>query len=223
MTQSYGVTAKGMLDQIATANEETGSLLSDDEVKELRDGIQSSIREAMPAPMAFADWIADVTRLVAESGVAPAWMTPSGSYITPGQHRSYSTYGRQSVKLCGRRTDLPNFAKPEGINVGKHVSGSIANMIHSLDGDCLHLTVCKLLDEGVTDIIMIHDSFSVLSGDAEVLARVLREVHAEVYAADVLESIYLGFQQQTDVVLPQPPALGALEVSDVLTSTFFFS
>jgi DNA-directed RNA polymerase len=83
--------------------------------------------------------------------------------------------------------------------------------------------VCKLLDEGVTDIIMIHDSFSVLSGDAEVLARVLREVHAEVYAADVLESIYLGFQQQTDVVLPQPPALGALDVSDVLTSTFFFS
>jgi DNA-directed RNA polymerase len=223
MTQSYGVTAKGMLDQIAKANEETGSLLSDDEVKELRDGIQSSIRESMPAPMAFADWIADVTRLVAESGVAPAWMTPSGSYIAPGKHKNYSTYGKQSVVLCGRKTTLPNFAKPQGVNVGKHVSGSIANMIHSLDADALHMTVCKLLEEGVKDILMVHDSYAVMSGDADVLARVLREVHAEMYTADVLESLFLGFQQQTDVVLPRPPAMGDLDVADVLTSPYFFS
>jgi DNA-directed RNA polymerase len=223
MTQSYGVTAKGMLDQIATANSETGSLLSDDEVKDLRDAIQSSIRDMMPAPTAFADWIAEVTRLVAESGTAPSWITPSGSYITPAKHKDYSTYGSQSVKLCGRRTTLPNFAKPTGIKVGKHVSGSIANMIHSLDADALHMTVCKLLDAGITDIIMIHDSYGCLSGDAEVLARVLREVHAEVYSADVLGQLHQNFQSLTTVELPLPPAFGDLEVSDVLTSTFFFS
>ena len=223
MTVPYGVTAKGMLDQIVEANDETGGLLSDEEVKAFRDAIQSSIRDLMPAPMAFADWIVAVTRLIAEDDVEPTWITPSGSFLSPARHKDYSTYGRQQVKLCGRKTTLPNFAKPEGINVGKHVSGSIANMIHSLDADCLHLTVCKLLDAGVTDIIMIHDSYSVLSGDAEVLARVLREVHAEVYGADVLGQLHQHLQSLTDVELPSPPALGDLDVADVLTSDYFFS
>jgi DNA-directed RNA polymerase len=71
---------------------------------------------------------------------------------------------------------------------------------------------------------MVHDSFGVHAANVDHLNRVLREEFVRIHSEPVLQK-FLEEQRQAhpDVVLPEPPESGDLDIRQVLDSAYFFA
>ena len=127
------------------------------------------------------------------------------------------------------------FAEPtDEIDPDKQASGVAPNFIHSLDASALVLTVCKLLDDGITHYAMIHDSFATHACNAPIMARRLREAFVEQYSGDPFADLYHEFMQMLTVIgnskavdevqeIYRSLPYGTFDVSKVLESLYFFA
>lgn len=127
------------------------------------------------------------------------------------------------------------FAEPtDEIDANKQASGVAPNFIHSLDASALVLTVCKLLDDGITHYAMIHDSFATHACNAALMARRLREAFVEQYSGDPFADLYHEFMQMLTVIgdmksvdevqeIYRGLPYGTLDVSKVKESLYFFA
>ena len=105
------------------------------------------------------------------------------------------------------------------INKTKQVSGISANQTHSLDGALLVLTHATF--SGTMSVI--HDSVGCHSSDMEELQTSLRKSHVLLYQGNRLAEMKQQNEDRTGLTLPEPPEMGDLELSDVLTASYYFS
>jgi DNA-directed RNA polymerase len=110
------------------------------------------------------------------------------------------------------------------IDSRKQVDGIVAHFVHSMDAAHMMLTINQLVAEGVHHFAMVHDSFGVRAADVDLLNRVLREKFVRIYAEPVLQR-FLAEQRQAhpDVLLPEPPESGNLDIRQVIESLYFFA
>lgn len=116
------------------------------------------------------------------------------------------------------------------LDIRKSVSSIAPNFVHSLDASAMLETVLRCECDGVSDFSMIHDSYAVHARYAQSLAENLREAFVYQYqnhdpllefcvvSRDLMDEN--GFDSE---LIPDPPAWGELEISDVLTSQYFFN
>src|ERR1019366_4190692 len=88
----------------------------------------------------------------------------------------------------------------------------------------LILTVNRLYAEGIQHFAMVHDSFGVHAADVDLLNRILREEFVRIYSEPVLQN-FLNEQRKAhpNVDLPEPPQTGTLDISQVISSPYFFA
>jgi DNA-directed RNA polymerase len=104
-------------------------------------------------------------------------------------------------------------------------SGASPNFIHSMDAAAMTKTINSSKREGISDFAMVHDSYGTHSSDMPRLSEILREEFVRMYTEhDVLTEL----RQHATVVLgtedvPQPPAKGALDLTKILKSQYFFA
>jgi DNA-directed RNA polymerase len=167
-------------------------------------------REAM-------DWLQKGSSEIMRSGYETIrWITPTGFPVT-------QVYWEQSLhrinsKLCGnakfrlhKDTDTPDRSK--------HRNGIAPNLIHSLDASHLTLVVNAAVAEGITSFAMIHDDYGTHAADAQALYRLIRTEFVGMYERhDILSEFQAAYP-----MLPDPPAMGDLDLSAVLDSPYFFS
>jgi len=119
--------------------------------------------------------------------------------------------------------------KPSGkIKRSKQRSAIAPNVIHSLDASHMMLTVLKAEQEGIRSFSLIHDSFATHAADTDHFFLIIREEFAAMYAAyDIFEVID---EQARSVLnskgaakLPEVPAKGILDLTEVTRSQFAFS
>src|SRR3546814_20721190 len=60
-------------------------------------------------------------------------------------------------------------------------SAASPNVIHSMDGSHLQLSVVRAKEEGIHHFAMIHDSFGTHAGNMTIFSRVIREAFVEIY------------------------------------------
>ena len=105
------------------------------------------------------------------------------------------------------------------------------NFIHSLDAAHLRLTALLWEDHCARKgrpaaMTFVHDSFGVPAAHAPEFSRILREAFVTLYTEHDHLRRWLSSMQEiagSDVMLPEPPALGSLELDGVTRSEFFFS
>ena len=109
--------------------------------------------------------------------------------------------------------------------------GIAPNVIHTQDALMLQAAVVQCDAMGITDLMVIHDSFATVLADVDTMSGVLRMALASLYEDyDVWDDIRtqtiarLDDPQNIEAVLPAPdPSAGTLVLSQILKSKYAFS
>ena len=110
----------------------------------------------------------------------------------------------------------------------KTKAAAAANYIHSLDSAHLASTVLSLVDAGIKDFMVIHDSFSVPCGQSWQLFDIVRATFVEQYSGSCLyEDLKTTAEQQLnepDLAEFAPiPTKGNLSLKEIMDSDYCFS
>jgi len=128
-----------------------------------------------------------------------------------------------------RRVELNIRTAPtDRIDKDKARSAVAPNVIHSMDGSHLMLTVLNAEAEGMMDFALIHDSFGVHAGRTQRFFDIIRESFVEMY------SDYCPFEEVMDYArsvlsdegiekLPAVPEKGDMDLTDVLLAPYAFA
>lgn len=222
MTTPYGVTPRGIADQIV-ADKFCDHFAKDDRkpaATYMKDCIVNALDANIGQPRAAMHYMQDVARFLAEEDLPLQWTTPAGFTV----RQAYFETDEKRIETLGGYVKL-RVEKPEaGLVLRKQTAAAAPNVVHSLDAAHLCRTAVALKADGIRDLAFVHDSYGAHAGHADQLSLRLREQFVEMYSRPVLaewrESVAMHSGRDD---LPPLPALGNLEVASVLDSEFFFS
>ncbi|WP_419810781.1 DNA-directed RNA polymerase [Bacterioplanoides sp.] len=174
-------------------------------------------------------YIRAVLKPLAQANIPAKWRTPSG-------WQCYQQYNKTTAKrvhtfLEGKMIMFNLSVEQDEIDVRKSGSATAANFVHSMDASALAMTVLSANDNGITDLLMIHDSYgchaSKMGGEYG-LASLLRKEFVKMYSEnDVLKDLRSLVIDEIgpDVIteLPDLPLRGSFDLTAVENSPYFFA
>jgi len=189
--------------------------------------IWDSLEVLVVAAFAGRAWMQTAARLVVKGGRCVEWTVPLTQFHVKQQYM-HSERSRVETILAGRVFRPSVYTPTTHPNAVKQANAVSPNFIHSLDAAALMLTVEMASNEGVEMFGMVHDSYATLAADAAILAACTRQAFVRLYSGDVLEDFADQLKQQitskADLEkFPATPARGALDLTQVLVSDYFFS
>lgn len=231
MTIPYGVTRRGMGDQIA---QEQKYNVENEELRleifkaaaYLGEKVYDVVGEIIPSAIQGMDYLKEVVSVFNSAGMPISWDTPVGQHVEQykiqTQTKRIDTYhGSQRIQLSLKEP------REHKLHASKQKSGIAPNLIHSLDAAHLALTVRRCREQGVSHFGMVHDSFGTHAVDMDTMYHTLRETFVEIYQRDVLAETVEQFKAQLPEEyheeLPELPTYGNLDVSEVRSSEYFFA
>ena len=221
MTTPYGVTKKGMEDQLIAKkfcdDFESGNRAV--VAKVMATTIAKAMSNVNGKAVEIMEFLQATALVMCEQNLPFSWMTPTGSQVT----QAYTNLAEKRVQTVFGDVRLQVEDKEVGMNAMRTANGSSPNVIHSFDAAMLQMTVLKMNEAGYTDFAMIHDSYGVHASGTEDLHVALREVALEIFGGNVLEDIRTYLSTQTDAELPPVPKLGDYDVNEILGAVYFFS
>lgn len=168
------------------------------------------------------------TKEIVKHRMATTWTTTDGFPVW----QEYRKPDQKRLKLLF----LGQFHIQPTINVGvkeidqhKQESGIAPNFVHSQDGAHLRATINHCADKyGIESFAVIHDSFGTIPADAGKLFKGVREAMFNTYEG---RNLFAEFQAQfieqlhesQIEKLPPIPAMGNLNLADILESKFAFA
>ena len=193
--------------------------------------IWQSILEAIPAANAMMVYIEDCIKMTVKANpTAPIqWSLPDGMVviIDKQDQSSEKIQTRINSSIHKRRIMKDNGRQ----STRQHGNAGPPNFIHSLDA--LHLRETarlwedKCAAQGRKPIYtFVHDSFAVPAADMSEFSKTIREAFVKIHSEwDLMNSLVESLQEIAgpDVVFPERPSMGDLDINGVLTSEFFFS
>lgn len=168
-------------------------------------------------------WLQEVSREVCKSGNIVTWQTPMGLPV----QQNYMEMDTKVFKMRFMGT-FKRFYVPEltdKVSSRQQVQGIAPNFIHSMDASHLQWSINKCVEKGIHHFSMIHDSYATCPAQADTLFHTVREAFVEMYTKhDVLMDFKADMQNLVadDVVLPDPPVKGVLDIKCVLYSLYMF-
>lgn len=184
--------------------------------------IWSSIGQVVVAARAGMSFIKSVTRAIAAENNTLEWTTPTGFIVQQAIYKMAST--RIQTQLMGR-TDFVLLEPTDEIDTVRMQSSCAPNFIHSYDASHLTFAVCAMLDAGITDIAVIHDSFGCHAGYTHILRQILVDSFVDMYQKDNwLQKFREENEARTlvDVKIDVPEYLG-LDLNVIKNSPYCFA
>jgi DNA-directed RNA polymerase len=111
------------------------------------------------------------------------------------------------------------------IDLEKAARSAPANFIHSCDASHMAYVVNRAVAEDISDLGMIHDSFSCPAAQAGEFRKIILEEFVSMYSAhNVLADVRAAAAHilGTDSGLPEVPRPGEFDLQDVLRTQFAF-
>jgi DNA-dependent RNA polymerase len=161
MTFSYGVTEGGVRAQIIEAYKEEFGLHEPHpwHVGCLAKMIMAATKEMLRRPNDVMECIRGLAELEAERNLPLKWITPGGLSVI--NNRCYEPNTKTvELKLKGRRVEYRVAdGRKDKINTADAMNDAPANFVHSMDAAHLALAVNAAVEEGITDIAVVHDCY----------------------------------------------------------------
>ena len=145
-----------------------------------------------------------------------------------GSSKAQKVFGLNPTQEYDREVQSYYTRFTEEVDIRQSASAVAPNVIHQQDSLHLMMTVLSCLDNGVTDFMVVHDSFATVAADAEKLNDCIREQFIDLYKdynlyEDLLTQCKERHPDPTSVQWPEPPKQGDLDITEVWDSEFFFS
>ena len=198
---------------------------------EMNERAISSVVSSAAGGMNFFQECADI---MAAEGLHMKFVTPLGFPMFQ-YYRTETGTQRQKIWLFDRETRLIDKGATasfrgysEAVKKTKSSNAISPNIIHAMDATHLMLTVLSCQDNGVEDLMVIHDSFSTTIGNADKMKDILRLAFVELYSeyclyTDLLNQCKARHPSPDSVEWPEVPEKGTLDLQQVLESDYFFT
>jgi len=248
MTFGYSSNANGMYDQLmedfmvplersVAYGELSKHPFGDDHVQ--RDAARylatinyETIRETLSSVSGAMDYIRALSEALSKENKVMRSTSPSGFPVF--QRYQKTKRMRVRVFLWDREAKINKRSQitmvqdvVNQIDSRKASNSASPNIIHSWDAGHMALTICAMLDEGIEDFFMIHDSFATQAADTDTMYHVVRQVFVDIYSGDcVFAKLEAEVREQLsnpDAALAALPAKGDLDIQGVLDSRYCFS
>lgn len=226
MTTPYGVTERGIAEQLMTDGHTEGMTKRGKAATYLKDKIVQALDETVTSAKAIMAWVQTVAAALADAGQPFTFMTPTGNLI----QQSYYHLNRRTVVTLSGELVLWEEDKTGGLQARKQMLASAPNLIHAFDASHMTRTINALVQRlGRDDISlsMIHDSYGVHANRVDALTATLREEFVDIYRTNWLDRVEQGIRAYApDVDFPSYTefvVLGDFDVSECLDSEFFFA
>jgi len=170
-------------------------------------------------------FIRDVMGILIDHDITPRWMTPLGLPV----RMRYENYDSVMVSTrVGAKARVLTIREENGKqSKRKATNGGAPNIVHSFDGigGLLGHTANLALDNGVQDFGEVHDQLLCLAADAPIVAKCVRKATVDIFSRDLLSEFRLQALTMLPplVVLPEVPEYGSLDVTEVLSSEYYFN
>jgi DNA-directed RNA polymerase len=183
--------------------------------------VWTAIGEVVVAARKAMDWLKKVAQATSKKQLPLDWVTPVGF---PVHQACYDVTSRQVDTRLGDRIIKPVLQEYlPTINAREQANGLAPNFVHSMDAAALQLSVCYAADNGIEEFAMVHDSYGCPAADAEMLGQCLRQAFVDLYQEnDVLADFKATVEAALGAPLPEPPAMGTLDLELIKQSDFFF-
>jgi DNA-directed RNA polymerase len=237
MTLPYGATRQGFADQIVEDTIRpiekagaspfgTGGPMAAQYLSHI---VWASTGQVVVAARVAMDWLQSVAKVAAEANVPLQWTTPTGFKV----RQDYRDDKTREVELLtfGQRIRVMVADGVEDRISKRRMAMAIApNFVHSMDAGHMLRTVEFLTDRGRQDmhLSMVHDSYATHASDTEALAFALRQAFVEMYQercwlTSFRDEIISQLPETYAEKVPEVPAQGDLDITDVLNSLYFFA
>lgn len=185
--------------------------------------VWSSIKEVVVAADVAFRWIKEAAKQAATSGKPLVWETPSGFPV----FHFYADHPTKKVKINTEATTIQlHVPSPSNKLLTKdQLSGVAPNFVHSMDASAAHLFLCGCVDNGLTSVTTIHDSYGTHAARMDDLAAILREAFVGMYQEfDPMEDFRGACLKVAPIEaqIPGVPPKGDLRIEEVLGSSYFF-
>ena len=229
MTLPYGVSKRSSNAYVYEIVDEVlkGSTVTAAQLKKVRtrvgNTIWDSIGKVVGAPVVGKEYLQQIAAELAESSLPVTWVTPTGFPIR--QEIKKSVPKMIEVKIDGERVQrtIPRYVQE--LNGADQANAVSPNFIHSFDSAHLQLTVKAAAAEGMTNFLVVHDSFATDANSAARFNEVIREEFVKMYLGkDHLNAFHdkveekLGHESAVERMVQ-----GDFDMNHVLKATYFFS
>ena len=195
--------------------------------------IWAKISETIPKAREGMRWLRKLANIISRLNVSIRWTTPIGfpvqqSYRTVADRRVETKMGDSIIKLTFKEDT-------DDINRNRQRAGISPNFIHSLDACAMLMTVNRMKKMGIDDYWMIHDSYGTNAVFVAKMSQALREVFHEMFSKNILQEFQDEVLEVVENIenskermavykqVPPMPAMGNLNIDDLLDSEYFFS
>jgi DNA-directed RNA polymerase len=113
-------------------------------------------------------------------------------------------------------------AKDRALDVAAQIRGIVANLIHSYDAAHLMAVALNFEERQWKHSAWIHDSIGVHAGRVDILHRVVRDEFIAMHENPLLHDFAASLRKRIPD-LPDPPAMGKLNLEDIRQSKYFFT
>lgn len=225
MTVPYGVTRRGMRDQLFAELKDSEPEHRALDAEYLAACNFEAIGNVVVAARQAMDWLREAAKVAADTALPVSWTTPAG-FLAVQDYRE-EVGDMLDFVVMGRRFQLVVNRTGDKLSTRKQALGISPNFVHSLDAAHLMRTVLFCAQDGVTDFAMIHDSYGVHAGKASLLRDNLRAAFIEQYSEPVLEqfrdTLAAQLPEEMRTALPPLPPMGDLDLEQVRQSEYFFA
>jgi DNA-directed RNA polymerase len=222
MTSVYDATPVGMREQIR--NVLSGLGMTREQSRPIGKYLMLRTREAMSesCKLAFSamDWLRyAASQIACKQKQTVAWTSPIGMpvvqpYVKEKVVQIFTTMAKMNMAI-----DLPD-APAAGRNQVRSFS---PNFIHSVDASHMLATAADCYAAGIT-FAAVHDSFWTHAEDIPVMSRILRNRFVWLHHEPLLVHLAAELRKSCPAAdIPDPPAFGALNITDVHASPYLFA
>lgn len=197
--------------------------------KHIWDAVRTTVQAAADA----MDWLQEIAGLMASENLPVIWRTPQGfpvvnAYFKPQVEKVDLVLFDRVLQIPTKVQSRVMTGETDELMSRKQRSSISPNFVHSLDASHLQAVALKAKEEGITDLLLIHDSFGCLPTDMPRFVQIVRETFVEQYENnDPLQDLHdraLGvLSEKGKKKLKPPPAKGSFDLSMVLESHYAFA
>lgn len=179
-----------------------------------------SIADVVVAARKAMDWLQRSASTLAKKNKNVIWWTPIGFPVLQDRKKVVS---RQVLTELAGKFNIRVGSQSGTMDVLRNKLAIAPNFVHSMDACHLMLTCMKASEYGVTDFSFIHDDYGTHACDTPILHKAIREAFVELYGnSDPLIDFKIFNEDNSGLVLNNPPTKGTLNIGQVIDSQYFF-